>query len=260
MKCQIYLIGNAGILLVVEREVFLIDGLYSARGTGFHTSPIPEKIYQNLFGKKGKLPRPDYLMFSHSHFDHLSEKLLCSYLSSHWPKAVFLPFEGDSGYETCRRIMRKKQICCNIVSQSADYKIGKDTEIRFIKTRHLGKQFHGILHFCIVVNVRSVSFLFTADTDFFSEKFQKFPQKHFDGIFVNPLFYHNPEGQGILKNTISAEQIFIYHLPFPEDDRYHLQHMTEKDIRRYGQDRKVMMFANPGQVMKYERQKGAKEL
>ena len=36
--------------------------------------------------------------------------------------------------------------------------------------------------------------------------------------------------------------------------------MTEKDIRRYGQDRKVMMFANPGQVIKYERQKGAKEL
>ena len=260
MKCQIYLIGNAGILLEINKKTFLIYGLYSADGKGFQTSPIPEKICQNLLENTGELPSPDYLLFSHPHFDHLSEKLLCSYLTGHRPKAVFLPRQGNSHYEACRRIMKEKQICCKLVSEDTNYKVGKYTEIRYIKTRHLGKTFGEMMHFCIIVNVCQASFLFTADTDFFSEKFKEFPQKHFDGIFVNPLFYHNSEGQEILKNTLSAERFFVYHLPFLEDDRYHLQNMVKKDIRAYGQDKKVTVFASPGQVIEYEIQKGEEKL
>lgn len=251
MKSRIYLIGNAGILIESQGKACLIDGLYDCSGTGFHASPIPESIYQDLFEKEGKLPKPDYLIFSHCHFDHYSKKLLCTYLAEHRPRAVFLPDQKES--LSILEDTGNPESIRYISGNYEAYQVEKEIEISFIKTRHLGKNFGDTLHFCVILEIFRERFLLTADVDFFSEDFQRFPHKHFQGIFVNPLFYHHPVGQDILLDIFSTEYIFVYHLPFTEDDQWHLQHMVTKDIERYNSKIPVIPFQKPGQTFRVER-------
>mgnify|MGYP006067137043 CR=1 FL=1 len=62
MKSRIYLIGNAGILIESQGKACLIDGLYDCSGTGFHASPIPESIYQDL-DQKIQSPADRHIQF-----------------------------------------------------------------------------------------------------------------------------------------------------------------------------------------------------
>mgnify|MGYP001623058658 FL=1 len=60
-------------------------------------------------------------------------------------------------------------------------------------------------------------------------------------------------GQDILLDIFNTEYIFVYHLPFAEDDRWHLQHMVTKDIERYSSKIPVIPFQKPGQTFRIER-------
>lgn len=246
--CQIHLIGNAGVLVCVGKTSVLIDGLYSPRGEGFHTSPIPKDVFADLCRPEGRLPSPDYLIFSHHHFDHLSENLLGSYLDARQPGCVFLPGGEASGEGHLVRSLGQRGISHEVVTgERRTYQPEKDLEVSFYRTRHLGRQFGRVLHYCILITLCSCRLLFTADVDFFTESLHQFQGLPLHAVFVNPLFYHNKTGQQILHDTLKARNTFIYHVPFQEDDIYHMQHMVKTDIRRYQNTSPAILLGRPKQ-------------
>ena len=202
------MIGNAGVLVCVGKTSVLIDGLYSPRGEGFHTSPIPKGVFADLCRPEGRLPSPDYLIFSHHHFDHLSENLLGSYLDARQPGCVFLPGGEDSGDGHLVRSLGQRGISHEVVTgERRTYQPEKDLEVSFYRTRHLGRQFGRVLHYCILITLCSCRLLFTADVDFFTESL----------------------------------------VPFQEDDIYHMQHMVKTDIRRYQNTSPAILLGRPKQ-------------
>lgn len=246
--CEIHFIGNAGVLICSDETSVLVDGLYSSVGDGFHTSPIPSEVLAELYHPKGRLPNPDYVIFSHHHFDHFSKELLGSYLDARQSGCIFLPEENSAGHRHLVHCMAQRGILHEIVTGDVrSYQPQKDLRISFYKTRHLGCCFGGILHYCILVTLSSCSFLFTADVDFFSESLDEFYRMPLQAVFVNPLFYHNETGQKILQETLNAENTFIYHVPFEEDDKYHMQNMVKKDIRRYQNTSPAILLGRPKQ-------------
>lgn len=257
--CQIHFIGNAGVLVCVGKTSVLIDGLYSSEGEGFQISPIPREVFADLCHPEGRLPSPDYLIFSHRHFDHFSEELLDSYLNAKRPKCVFLPGGKISGPEQTVLSFKKRSIDYELVTgEERFYQPEKDLEISFYKTRHLGRQFGRVLHYCILITLSSCRLLFTADVDFFSEPLYQFCGLPLHAVFINPLFYHNKTGQKILQDTLQAENAFIYHVPFEEDDICHIQHMAKTDIRRYQNTSPAILLGRPNQNHRLAIREGGK--
>lgn len=256
-NCKIYFIGNAGVLISADGTSVMIDGLYASGGDGFHASPIPKDILYDLYCRKGRLPGPDFLIFSHQHDDHLSVKLLDSYLDTHRPGCVFLPEKSFGVPSRFIHNMKRLGTVHEIVAgEQEQYRPAKNFEVVFYKTRHLGKQFTQVLHYCILITLSGYRLLFTADVDFFSESLNQFRNIPLHAVFVNPFFYHNETGQHILGSTVKANRIFIYHLPFEEDDKYYMQHMVRTDIHKYQRSSPVVMLCTPKQEYTLNMQKG----
>ena len=255
--CEIYFIGNAGVLISADDTSVLIDGLYSSRGGEFPVSPIPGDVLNELYSRRGPLPEPDYLVFSHPHYDHLSEKLLDSYLDTHPSGSVYLPEGTSSAYVRSLYNMKQRGNTYEIITgKERQYRPGKDLEISFYKTRHLGKNFKQTLHYCILITISSCRLLFTADVDFFSESLSQFSQVPLNAAFVNPFLYHNEEGQKILRNTLQAEHTYIYHVPFEDNDNYHIRHMINKDLYRYRKTTPAVLLCTPRQNEKLTLKEG----
>ncbi|MDD3746000.1 MAG: MBL fold metallo-hydrolase [Anaerostipes sp.] len=247
MKYQVYFVGNAGVLIKINNVTFLIDGFYSDEGTGFHVSPIPHCVKKDIFEEKGKLPNPDYIIFTHLHYDHFSGDILKEYLKIHHPKKVVLPEGNTIGYRECIALMKKRKISYEILPQlHGQYELENNVEITCFYTRHLGKQFLRTPHYCVYLNVFSTRLLVTSDMDFFTQELKSFWGKKLHGIFVNPLFYHNESGQNILKKIKYLDRIFVYHLPEEKEDKYHLQKMVKRDIKKYDNENKALFLTKPG--------------
>lgn len=232
MPNQIYFIGNAGVIVEIGKITVMIDGLYRAEKKEYPVSQIPPDVYRDLMDvRKKNLPKPDYIVFSHAHEDHFCAAMLKKYLENHMPGRVFLP-NASSGAKQC--------IC----------QPEKNVEIQFLRTGHLGKNFQDVIHDCILVKIHNFSLLFTSDVDFFTESLEELKNERLDGIFVNPLFFHNEAGQKILKQWRHPFLIFVYHVPFWEDDTYHIQAMVRKDIEKYHLHDRAVLLCRPNQIEK----------
>ena len=68
------------------------------------------------------------------------------------------------------------------------------------------------------------------DRDYTAETFPTLPPLR--AVFLNPLFFHAYCSGKFFHGRFPTETICVYHVPFPEDDAYHVQELLARDLTR----------------------------
>lgn len=229
-------ISNAAVFLQYGETKILIDGLYKDLGRNF--SELPEKVWESMRRGEGELSNIDYLLFTHSHYDHFYVPYLQEYLEHNEVKGLCLP-PGERWQGKGHSLS---------FDEEGKIPLPEGITLRFLDVRHLDKQFYDVVNRCFWVEIGKKHLLFLGDGDYQEEAFEKIRDLPVDTVFVTPIFYNNAKGRKILREILGVKKIVVYHLPFPEEDTLHYERMTRRDIEKYGEkDENVVLWNRTGQ-------------
>lgn len=246
---SVALLGNAGVMLQYEGIKILLDGLYLDDSGLF--SNIPQSVLNRLLYSKNEFSDIDYLLFSHCHPDHFNKQLLFQFLLNHSPKQVVLPAYAQESRSVIS-FLNEKQIsftALNNNGKSRVFSFSNNLYVTALPTVHMGNQFAEIPHFSYLFTMGMRNILFLADAACNAEHLQCIAREPIDSVFVTPLFFHDKVGQNIIKEMICPNQIFIYHMPFIENDKNGYYKMMNWDLKKWTNSITVTLFSEKEQVL-----------
>lgn len=229
------LTANTGLLLQYDNQKILLDSLYGKEGHRF--SCLPLEVEKEIMDGMGIFSNIDYLVFSHNHADHLSVERLEIYLHKQKIKGLFLPEDLLETEEDLITLLKEEKIpsvfFSRKFSQNGNFLFGHTFRLRAIPMKHQGEIYQNIPHFCFLITCEDQNFLLTADVDFIHEDFSYFADIPLTGIFINPLFFHSKEGQEVIQKILRPKEIFVYHIPFEQDDILAMRKMVLRDCAKW---------------------------
>lgn len=241
-RITITLVANAGVLVEYKGTGLLVDGIHHQKGHPF--SPVPLSDIKIMQQGSGIFKNLDYLLFTHEHPDHFTPQYVSEHISQCQVKGLFLPAKDGSSshYHLLLDHLQKMKIPhWGLGVEPGEMKafpLKEDLTVTVIGTRHMGPQFQDIRNDCFLLTIGDKNLLFTGDADHVADYFESaLKGVSIEAVFVNPLFFHNTEGQKIIHDIFSPRHIVIYHLPFEQDDAMRLSRMVYRDIEkndRYG--------------------------
>jgi len=251
---DIILVANAGVLVRAHGVGLLLDGIHHADGHPF--IKVPENILECM--KLGEEPYSgiDYLLFTHEHPDHFTPELVLDQVRHRPVKGIFLPDE-EEGTPALRHLyshLREQGIPYWPLGLEAGevrkFQPEPGLQITAIGARHMGPQFQDVRNDCFLVSINGMNLLFTGDADHVGEYFERAVKDvPIEAVFVNPIFYHNPEGQAVINEIINPRKVAIYHLPQKQNDPMHLHFTVKRAMQRYAHPAvciHVLTEENPG--------------
>lgn len=242
---EIISLANAAVLLSWRGKKLLIDGLYHFDGKPFSnvTAETAEKLWAGLPPYNGI----DYLLFTHGHPDHFSPTLTADYLERHPVKGVLLPPPEGGEQERLRAILSARSIPCVTASMGGRLTLRPEPGIRVeaIPTRHLDPRYWEVPHFALLVTLGEAQLLFTGDTDYTHETLDGLPPLW--AAFVNPLFFGALAHRKFFRGTLQTETLCVHHVPFAEDDCFHMRTQLEKDAALRADSSKLVLLTEPEQ-------------
>lgn len=224
MKLQIYHTVNAGLYLWNGRSGLLIDALHGGKGVGF--SDTSGRYVRMMQRKEAFFGQTNDLLFTHMHEDHYDEGLVKEFLELNPDSLVYGPGLDKS----------------NIRPIPLEQGIGRlsirDYTIYTYKTRHDGKAFAGCPHDSYLIEAGGELLWIGGDAALevsLAEKVKK-SCKGRRLTLAFAMVYQIESRQGIeFLREVSSEKIYLYHLPYREDDCFHYYHMAEQALERCGQ-------------------------
>ena len=228
---QVTLAANAGVLLSYKGRKLLIDGLFHAENVPY--SNLPGAALKAIYDNEPPYDGIDYLLFTHRHPDHFSRRMVKEYLAKNKVKGVLLPPSDQPELTEFQKLIHSMGIGCMAipVSGSSVIKPEPDITVKTIPTRHLDRRFYDVPHASILINLGGKNILFTGDTDYTAETFEDIP--HLRAVFLNPLFFHAYISGRFFKGGFNTDAVCVYHVPFPEDDVFHVRDSIAKYIEKY---------------------------
>ena len=227
---QVTLAANAGVLLAYRGRKLLVDGLFHAENIPF--SNLPPETLRALYGGRPPYDGIDYLLFTHGHPDHFSREMLEEYLAETPVKGVLLPPSRKPAHVQFEQELRARGVPCGAapLSGPTEITLEPDLRVRSIPTRHLDRKFWDVPHAALLLTLGTKRLLFTGDTDYTAETCPTLPPLR--AVFLNPLFFHAYCSGKFFHGRFPTETICVYHVPFPEDDAYHVQELLARDLTR----------------------------
>ncbi len=240
---ELILLANAGVLIVYKQTKILIDGLY--KDLGAHFTDIPGEIWQLMKNGKGDLADIDYVLFTHSHYDHYYSPYLREYLANNKVKGLVLPpLDATNGLAADYKKYGGK----NIVFDHNDKAVLQDDIIvqRFI-IRHVDKKYHNVPVQCFFITTPEASILVLSDSDYEEELFAPYKDMTVDYLFVTPVFFNSSHGRKIIFAYLKVKKIIIYHLSSGNDDKYGYYKMVVRDVEKYAGGAEIVLWNKLGQ-------------
>ena len=239
-RIKITLIATAGVLVEHNGVGLLVDGIHHESGHPF--SMVPEDDLLFMRQGRGIFANLDYLLFTHEHPDHFTPKYVSQLIHLRPVKGLFLPNTtvGSPGMLSLVQEARDLAIPCWNLSLSPGkiqhIALSYNLSVTVIGTRHMGSQYQAVPNDCFLVSLAGKNLLFTGDGDYVRGYFEDSLAKlaPLDVVFVNPIFYHNPDGQQIINDIFRPRRLVIYHLPFAQDDTMQFSYMVKRDVERLG--------------------------
>ena len=183
--------ANAGVLIDISGETFLIDGVC---GEVFPYIKTPQHIRDEIIADY-----PDNVLFTHLHDDHYDDA-----------------FKKEYEKATLRSVIGPESLCS----------VGlKGAEIISVPTRHIGKSDFPHTSFVISKN-ESVWFM----GDVSSLAFKEFEGYKAPDLLIVPYACVNTPSSLKATKSIGAKKIVVLHLPMRENDEYNLWDAVEKCI------------------------------
>ncbi|MCH3950315.1 MAG: MBL fold metallo-hydrolase [Acidaminococcus sp.] len=236
------LLGNCGVYIQYEGTRFLFDGLYKDLSHSF--VQLPDTVWRAMAEGRGYLSNIDYLLFSHSHFDHYFSNYLFTYMAHNQVKGLVLPvLDQTTGLKRAYEEFGGKLLHF----KEGEAELGEDIRLRLIRTHHLDPRHFSLPVYAYLLALGRKKLLVMADADYQEADFRCLEGIDIDYAFVTPVFYNNAAGRRILFEQLSIRQLVLYHLPDPDNDRFQYGRMAENDVRKYGREKPTFIWREYGQ-------------
>lgn len=239
-KSYAVLVSNAGVIVFHKGVRILLDGLYKDLGKNF--TDLPEWAWNLMKRGKGELSNVDYLLFSHSHYDHYYSPYFMEYMAANKVKGIcFPPIDDTMGLAAAEGEFADRIIKLDKKNEAI---LEQGIKLKVFTTRHVDKKYYHVPNQCFRLDFHGVKLAFLSDVDYYEEAFAKEIDFTADIAFVTPIFYNHPKGRKILHDIMKVKKVIIYHLPSPEDDRFMYFKMAQRDVEKYGQDGEDIIIWN----------------
>jgi len=235
---DITLVANAGVMIEGNGVGLLVDGMHHEDGHPF--SKVLESDMERMRQGAEPFAKLDYLLFTHEHPDHFTPDRVLEHVRHRPVRGVFLPGArgGSPSLALLHKYMREQGIPHQSLGlgpgQARQYSPEDGLRITAIGARHMGAQFQAVRNDCFLLSLGSMNLLFTGDADHVGGYYES-ALKHtaLDAVFVNPIFYHNPDGQAIINEIFRPQHVVIYHMPSLREDPFHLALTVKRALKKY---------------------------
>lgn len=248
---EIRLVANAGVLVRGQHAGVLVDGLHHEDGHPF--GKVSPSDMERMRSGAAPFDRLDYLLFTHEHPDHFTPGMVLDHIARRPAKGVFLPrpVAGSSSLALLLKALHDRGIPSWPLSLDPGEMRVMQPEpglrITAIGTRHMGPQFQDVPNDCFLVEMDGANLLFTGDADPVEDYYAgALGDAPLDAVFVNPIFYHSPQGQGVINDIFRPREVVIYHLPPKDADPMHLHFSVQRALEKYGRPDVRTRVLDPG--------------
>lgn len=219
-KCMVTLSANAGVSMQISGKKLWIDALNDTKVNEFST--ITPELLKKMKNRNA-FRDPDALIFTHCHPDHFSQELTESVIRSKSEVGLFLPEE--------------KFATQTLITDDHIEDIG-DVRIHFLKTVHDGEEFRDVPHFALVISSeiedgKRMNVLVVGDTQIAGEDLRSklseygYLDEGIDLAMIDFPWVTLKKGRDAIEEWIQPDHLFIYHLPFEEEDSSGFHAATE---------------------------------
>lgn len=244
MMVRVINVANAGLMIKSDGVKILLDAIYGKAPMGF--SAVPAHRQEKILAGEPPYDGVTHVLVSHYHWDHYATRVMRQYLQFHRPAvwmpdtfgmATRLPEEAD-----VHLIPPEKDRLFTIPLTGSDY-------IEAFVIAHSGREYREIDVVCYIFHLDGKHILVLSDANFDPDYISRMAGgTEFDAVFANPLFLDIPGGRKTLFHALRARAVFIYHLPYPEDDGVGIVKMAKKDMELYGPfSRSVRLLESSGE-------------
>lgn len=246
---RITLIANAGLLMTYRGTTLMVDGIYGREGHPF--SNLSPEVWREMLESEDRFRKVDYLLFTHAHPDHFSPEMTGEFLHHRSVKGIFLPEPHMAAEDRLIKMLRAKKTPCVLLSDATEhaaYRIEPEITVRAFRTLHLDRKYRNVPHFCYILTFGDQNILLTADMDYTTETLASIQNVPIRATFVNPLFFNALSHRKFFKGTLPGQSIFVYHVPFPEDDSMRMLPTLRRSLEAWLSDgRPVTALTEPFQ-------------
>lgn len=224
MNAAIFHSVNAGLYFWDGRNGLLIDAVHEGRDEGL--SPMPAFLVEQMRRGSGLFRHLTGVLFTHLHHDHFD------------PAKVQYLEQAISGIPIYGPNLLKGRAKLEAVCLDAYHVIMGGAAIWAWDTCHDGKTFAGTPHQSFLVELNKECFFVAGDavlTASDGERVLNVCRTPVTAAFCNLYQLASPDGQAFLR-TLSPEQVFLYHLPFPEDDNCGYHRLARQVLRNCPSD------------------------
>lgn len=217
MELQIFHTVNAGLCVQTKNDAFLIDALHQGQELGF--SPVPDEMYRQLQSYDRRPQKKLHLIFTHLHSDHFDPKLVRAFLDKFPETTLYGPGLFQKGIHCTDTMEGVKCLDYGSISLTA------------FQTLHDGKMYAGVLHNSFLLQADTRQFLICGDARLdlsLAERVKPFCLGAPVAAFANVYQLSSDAGKEFF-SKIKPRHIFIYHLPFEQDDIYSY-HKTARQL------------------------------
>lgn len=219
MSAKIFHTVNAGLYIESDKTSILIDGIHKGFSAGF--SDMPYKLLNDMNNNSGIFCNIPNLLFTHKHPDHYNKELVDLFLKNSAP-SLFCPGLKET---TVEPVFLEKNI---------DLLQMRGLDILSINVPHEGECYKNTDNRSYLVSMDNTN-IFIAGDSVIDPNMQKSLSKYIKGEiqygFANIYQIIHPATR-IFLSELHPKRLFLYHLPFKEDDKYNLHKITQETLKK----------------------------
>lgn len=199
---SITLSANAGISIAWHGYKIWVDALHTEKAPGF--SSLSRTMWATIQSSDVFAP-PDLICFTHCHGDHYSRELT-AHAQALWPNA--------------RLLLPQQEFDSQLLLAGSTVKISLgELSLQFLRLPHEKAKESSVPHYGLLLSDDSFHVLISGDCEIASPILTR----HLDSIPIDLAILDFPwltleRGRQYLRTILRPQHLFLYHLPFPEDD------------------------------------------
>ena len=233
MNTSIYYLVNASLFFDFDGSGILIDGVHEGQKKGF--SPMPVSADHAMRQHTGIFSELRGALFTHLHPDHFDRNRLDYLRRFSAPLSVYGPELDCSNVHT-------RQLSEKVLA----FQVGQ-TRVLAVSNIHDGEEFRAEPHRSFLLEHNGERFFVAGDAILDPESdsaFLRCVSGPVTAAFVNLYQAASPAGKEYLR-TLRPDRIFLYHFPFPGDDKANYWRLGKQLARKWPEDLSMLELPEP---------------
>lgn len=229
MSLSIFYTVNSGLYLVDNGYGLLVDGLHGDAEGLF--SVTPDALAEQVIKWSGPFGHLKGMLFTHLHDDHYDERLVKRLMATPQPPLLYGPGLAASTVASTMQLRDGIHLL----------QLG-GVRVLAMDTVHDGKPFQNEKHQSFLVDFAGEGVFIAGDAVFTGQDACRLKEAAGDVRIAAGFFNLFQLGRRPLLEFVrelAPKRVFLYHLPFPQDDTHNLAGLAARVIQRVPGDIKV---------------------